>query len=202
VRETISLLQKTFRIRQCEDSYFRNRSRPCLQYQIKRCTAPCVNLISEQAYRQDIKHTLLFLEGKSSQIVEELVAAMEKAAESEGGAGPGMGMGMGLMMPAMFSQYFAGGKQGTPQGGAPETTTCAECQNPIPLDAKFCPKCGHQQLVFNQCANCGKNLTPSAKFCSRCGHAAEEKPASKFCSKCGKENMPESMYCNKCGEKL
>jgi excinuclease ABC subunit C len=80
VRETINLLQKTFRIRQCEDSYFRNRSRPCLQYQIKRCTAPCVNLISEQAYRQDIKHAVLFLEGKSSQIVEELVADMEKAA--------------------------------------------------------------------------------------------------------------------------
>mgnify|MGYP001812421779 CR=1 FL=1 len=81
VRETINLLQKTFRIRQCEDSYFRNRSRPCLQYQIKRCTAPCVNLISEQAYRQDIKHALLFLEGKSSQIIEELVAFMEKAAK-------------------------------------------------------------------------------------------------------------------------
>jgi len=81
VRETISLLQKTFRIRQCEDSYFRNRSRPCLQYQIKRCTAPCVGLVSEQAYRQDIKHALLFLEGKSSQIIDELVVAMEKAAE-------------------------------------------------------------------------------------------------------------------------
>jgi excinuclease ABC subunit C len=83
VRETIGLLQKTFRIRQCEDSYFRNRSRPCLQYQIKRCTAPCVNLISEQAYRQDIKHALLFLEGKSNQIVEELVTAMEKAAQKK-----------------------------------------------------------------------------------------------------------------------
>ena len=81
VRETINLLQKTFRIRQCEDSYFRNRSRPCLQYQIKRCTAPCVNLISEQAYRQDIKHALLFLQGKSSQIIEELVVSMEKAAK-------------------------------------------------------------------------------------------------------------------------
>ena len=83
VRETISLLQKTFRIRQCEDSYFRNRSRPCLQYQIKRCTAPCVALISEQAYRQDIAHALLFLEGKSSQIIEELVDSMEKAADKK-----------------------------------------------------------------------------------------------------------------------
>ena len=83
VRETISLLQKTFRIRQCQDSYFRNRSRPCLQYQIKRCTAPCVDLISEQAYHQDIKHALLFLEGKSSQVIEELVDTMETAAEKK-----------------------------------------------------------------------------------------------------------------------
>ena len=83
VRETINLLQKTFRIRQCEDSYFRNRSRPCLQYQIKRCTAPCVDLISEQAYRQDIKHAVLFLEGKSSQVIQELVASMEKAADKK-----------------------------------------------------------------------------------------------------------------------
>ncbi|MBT8128350.1 MAG: excinuclease ABC subunit UvrC, partial [Gammaproteobacteria bacterium] len=83
VRETINLLQKTFRIRQCVDSYFRNRSRPCLQYQIKRCTAPCVDLISEQAYHQDIKHALLFLEGKSSQVIEELVDTMETAAEKK-----------------------------------------------------------------------------------------------------------------------
>lgn len=80
VRETINLLQRTFRIRQCEDSVFNNRSRPCLQYQIKRCSAPCVNYISEQAYRKDIEHAMLFLEGKSQQIIAELVAAMEKAA--------------------------------------------------------------------------------------------------------------------------
>lgn len=83
VRETINLLQRTFKIRQCEDSYFQNRSRPCLQYQIKRCTAPCVGYISEQAYRLDIKHALLFLEGKSRQIINELVASMEKAAEKQ-----------------------------------------------------------------------------------------------------------------------
>ena len=80
VRETINLLQRTFKIRQCEDSYFRNRSRPCLQYQIKRCSAPCVGYISEQAYKKDIQHALLFLEGKSQQIISELVTAMEKAA--------------------------------------------------------------------------------------------------------------------------
>ena len=72
----------------------------------------------------------------------------------------------------------------------------------IPKTAKFCPNCGHQQLVFKECANCGKNLVPNAKFCSRCGHPAEEKPEPKFCSKCGGENLPESMFCNQCGEKL
>ena len=128
--------------------------------------------------------------------------AMEKAAESEGGAGPGMGMGMGFMMPAMFAQYFAAGKPGPQQPDAPQGVPCAECKNPIPTDAKFCPHCGHQQLVFQECANCGKNLTPNAKFCPRCGHQAEEKPKPNFCSKCGGENIPGSSFCNQCGEKL
>ncbi len=80
VRDTVNLLQRTFKIRSCEDSYFRNRSRPCLQYQIKRCSGPCVGYISESAYKIDINHAMLFLEGKSQQIIHELVAAMEKAA--------------------------------------------------------------------------------------------------------------------------
>jgi len=83
VRESINLLQKMFMIRQCEDSTFYNRSRPCLQYQIKRCTAPCVQYISEQAYKKDIHHTVLFLEGKSQQIINELVTDMEVAADKQ-----------------------------------------------------------------------------------------------------------------------
>ena len=81
VRESINLLQKMFRIRQCEDSTFANRSRPCLQYQIKRCSAPCVGYISESAYRKDIEHAILFLQGKSEQVIDELVAEMERAAD-------------------------------------------------------------------------------------------------------------------------
>ena len=83
VRETINLLQKTFLIRQCEDTTFANRSRPCLQYQIKRCTAPCVGYISEKAYRKDINHAILFLQGKSEQIINELVKDMETAADKQ-----------------------------------------------------------------------------------------------------------------------
>jgi len=128
--------------------------------------------------------------------------AMEKASEAEGGSGTGMGMGMGLMMPAMFAQYFASAKPADSQKSGKLKFTCPECQNSIPTDSKFCPSCGHQQLVFTQCTNCGKNLTPNAMFCSRCGHPAEEKPKSKTCSKCGSENLAESIYCDECGEKL
>ncbi len=82
VRETLSLLQKVFHVRQCEDSYFRNRSRPCLQYQIKRCTAPCVEYISQGDYADDLRHTLMFLRGKSSEVIDELVSRMEGASHS------------------------------------------------------------------------------------------------------------------------
>jgi excinuclease ABC subunit C len=64
VRESLHFLQKVFKVRQCEDSYFRNRSRPCLQYQIDRCTAPCVDLVSEAEYGEQVENTALFLQGK------------------------------------------------------------------------------------------------------------------------------------------
>lgn len=79
VRETLNLLQKLFKIRSCQDSFFRNRSRPCLQYQIKRCTAPCVGLITSEAYQQDVQRTVLFLQGKSQEIIASLVHQMEDA---------------------------------------------------------------------------------------------------------------------------
>lgn len=82
VRESLNLLQKLFPVRQCEDSYYQNRSRPCLQYQIKRCTAPCVGLISEADYQQDVQHTMLFLEGKNQQVMDELSIQMERAAQT------------------------------------------------------------------------------------------------------------------------
>ncbi|KGM07524.1 Excinuclease ABC subunit C [Methylophaga thiooxydans] len=81
VRESLNLLQKLFPVRQCEDSYYYNRSRPCLQYQIKRCTAPCVGLVSEEDYKKDVEHTILFLEGKNQQVMDDLSADMEAASQ-------------------------------------------------------------------------------------------------------------------------
>jgi len=81
VRESLQFLQKTFRVRQCDDHFFSNRSRPCLQYQIRRCTAPCVGAISVEQYANDVRHSLMFLEGKETRILEELANAMESAAD-------------------------------------------------------------------------------------------------------------------------
>jgi len=80
VRESLGLMQKLFRVRQCEDSFFANRTRPCLQYQIKRCSGPCVGLISQPDYAHDVRLAALFLAGKSQSVVEELGAEMESAA--------------------------------------------------------------------------------------------------------------------------
>src|SRR5690606_11399356 len=82
VKESLNFLQKTFRIRQCEDSVFRNRSRPCLQYQIKRCTAPCVDFISPEEYANDLRHTRMFLTGNSDKLMQELADQMDTAARA------------------------------------------------------------------------------------------------------------------------
>lgn len=83
VRESLQLLQKLFGVRQCEDSFYRNRSRPCLQYQIKRCSGPCVGLIESDAYREDVRRTELFLLGKNLEIIDELVRLMEAASGAQ-----------------------------------------------------------------------------------------------------------------------
>jgi len=80
VRETLQQLQKLFRIRNCDDAYFANRSRPCLQYQIQRCTAPCVGLVSKEHYARDVGAAIKVLEGRNDEVSEDLGRRMEAAA--------------------------------------------------------------------------------------------------------------------------
>ncbi len=79
VNETLDLMQKIFKLRSCEDSFFRNRSRPCLQHQIGRCTAPCVGLIATRDYDASVRRAALFLDGRSNELVDELTKSMDAA---------------------------------------------------------------------------------------------------------------------------
>ncbi len=80
VRDSLNALQKLFRVRQCDDSFFKNRSRPCLQYQIQRCSGPCVGLVTPESYRQDVDLAVLFLEGRSDEVLDTLKERMDTAA--------------------------------------------------------------------------------------------------------------------------
>ena len=82
IRETLALLQKVLPVRQCDDVFFSNRSRPCLQYQIKRCSGPCVELISKQDYAKDIELAAMFLQGKDDTLSRTLQRNMEKSAKT------------------------------------------------------------------------------------------------------------------------
>ncbi|MCX7093559.1 MAG: excinuclease ABC subunit UvrC [Methylobacter sp.] len=82
IKESLKLLQRIFPLRQCDDSIYNNRSRPCLQHQIGRCTAPCVGLIDKAAYAKDVDNTVLFLEGKGGLLIDQLIANMEAASRN------------------------------------------------------------------------------------------------------------------------
>ena len=126
--------------------------------------------------------------------------AMEAASQTQSEAGAGMGMGMGFMMPAMFADAF---KSTAPQQtAAPEMFKCPDCQQPVTREAKFCPSCGHQILLFQQCSQCGSNLPPDARFCFKCGQPVDIKPQQKKCPHCGHDNLSNSTFCNQCGERI
>ena len=81
VRDSLNILQKVFQVRQCEDTFFKNRARPCLQYQIKRCSGPCCDLVSTEDYADDVQHAAMFLEGKNNAVMQDYANKMEDASD-------------------------------------------------------------------------------------------------------------------------
>jgi membrane protease subunit (stomatin/prohibitin family) len=115
------------------------------------------------------------------------------------GVGIGAGAGLGMMLPGMIFQSLS------PTNGSPEiiaargTVNCPGCHGDVPLDARFCPKCGHQMVVVNKCPSCGKDLPAEANFCMVCGMDLKQKLA---CPKCSTALPPGTRFCTGCGEKI
>ena len=112
VRFSINLIQKLFRIRNCEDSYFSHRRRPCLQYQIRRCTAPCVGLVSDREYGLQVDDAKLFLQGKNQKVMTRLIARMEKAAGIQEYESAAMFRDQINSLKQMQAQQFVSGSHG------------------------------------------------------------------------------------------
>jgi excinuclease ABC subunit C len=111
VRESINLIQKLFRVRNCEDSYFAHRNRPCLQYQIRRCTAPCVGLVSQASYAEQARDAILFLQGKNQKVLTRLISRMEQAARALDFESAALYRDQISTLKQMQAQQFVSGRQ-------------------------------------------------------------------------------------------
>ncbi len=112
VRESINLIQKLFRIRNCDDSYYSHRNRPCLQYQIMRCTAPCVGLVSLEDYATQVDDATLFLKGKNQIVMTRLIARMEQAAGAQEYESAALFRDQINTLKQMQAQQLVSGRQG------------------------------------------------------------------------------------------
>jgi excinuclease ABC subunit C len=111
VRESINLIQKLFRLRNCENSYFAHRNRPCLQYQIRRCTAPCVNLVDRQKYAEQVNDAILFLKGRNQKVLTRLISRMERASQALDFETAAMYRDQINALKQMQAQQFVAGRQ-------------------------------------------------------------------------------------------
>ena len=111
VRDSINLIQKLFRLRNCEDSYYAHRNRPCLQHQIRRCTAPCVGLVSQADYAEQVNDAVLFLRGRNRKVTDRLIERMEAAAAALEYETAALYRDQINLLKQMQAQQFVAGKQ-------------------------------------------------------------------------------------------
>lgn len=147
----------------------------------------------------DDKSRLAVFDDMNRLLQMKAAMALEAASQGQGEAGAGLGMGMGFMLPAMFAEAFRGSPA---QAAAADTPRCPDCGRPAQREARFCPHCGHQLLIFTKCTDCGKNLPPNARFCIQCGKAVAAAPPERSCPHCGAANLPHASFCNDCGKPI
>lgn len=131
--------------------------------------------------------------------------ALGDAAKSEGAGamgaavGMGAGAGLGMMLPGMIFSTMNPGNGSPEKIAARGTVNCPKCHGDVPLDAHFCPRCGHHMVVTNKCPSCGKDLPAEANFCMACGMDLKQKLN---CPKCATALPPGTKFCTGCGEKI
>jgi len=149
----------------------------------------------------DDKSKLAVFDDLNKLLKMKAAMALENASQNQGETGSALGMGMGFMMPAMFADAFRPGGS-APQGAPQPTAACPGCGQPVAKEAKFCPSCDQQLLLYRKCASCGADIPPQGRFCPSCGKPADERPSMMKCKACGAENLPGASFCNACGERL
>jgi membrane protease subunit (stomatin/prohibitin family) len=159
-------------------------------------------MIDERSGMQAVENLDGFLKFKAAKAMGD--AAVGGAGGGGGaseGLGLGVGAGLGMMLPGILQQSMSSGSAGSAETSPGKNQiNCPKCHTGVAMDARFCPHCGHQMIVFNRCHACNKNLPAEANFCMVCG-AKVERP-HRTCPKCQKEVLPEANFCNHCGEKI
>ncbi|HEY2932310.1 MAG TPA: SPFH domain-containing protein [Acidobacteriota bacterium] len=115
------------------------------------------------------------------------------------GMGLGMGAGMGALIPGMLFNLIDGSKMTAREIAERGFVNCPECHSEVPIDSRFCSRCGHQMVVIRKCPRCDKNVTAAAKFCPACGIDLK---AELVCQKCQTRLPPGTRFCVNCGEKI
>jgi len=158
-------------------------------------------MIDEKSSMAAVGDLNAFLKFKAAKAMGE--AATQPDGGAGGGAAAGMGLGvgagLGMMLPGMLFKVLKQEDATPDKIAAAGVVNCPECHGEVPLNARFCPHCGHQMVVVNRCLHCGKDLPPEARFCMVCGKRVGEEV---LCPRCGTKVLEGTRFCPQCGEKI
>jgi membrane protease subunit (stomatin/prohibitin family) len=158
-------------------------------------------MIDEKSSMAAVGDLNSFLKFKAAKAMGDAARQPDTAAAGGAAAGMGLGMGagLGMMVPGMLFKVLKEAEATPEKIAASGVVNCPKCHAEVPLDARFCQKCGHQMVVVKKCLHCGKDLPPEAKYCMVCG---KEVGAPLICPKCGAKLAEGTKFCYQCGERI